>query len=59
MTALADYNELHPLQDRRNYDYPDGFGSAFVEFESIGDAVRARRGIHLLKYGALPTKSSR
>ena len=49
---LADFNELHPLQDIRNYRWhPEYFGSAFVRFETIDGALQARRGIHLLKYG--------
>ena len=51
LTATADYNELHPLQDRRNYDWPVGFGAAFVEFDAIHEAIKARRAMHLLKYG--------
>ena len=47
----ADYNELHPLQDKRNYEWPDGFGAAFVEFEEMHEAIAARKGLHLLKYG--------
>ena len=50
-TAAADYNELHPLQDKRNYDWPEGFGAAFVEFEQIHEAIAARKAIHLCKYG--------
>ena len=42
LTAAADYNELHPLQDRRNYDWPVGFGAVFVEFEAIHEAIKAR-----------------
>lgn len=51
LAAAADFNELHPLQDKRNYDWPVGFGSAFVEFEAIHEAIKARKGIHMLKYG--------
>ena len=43
--------KLDPLDDPRNYDFPLGFGSAFVEFTSVNEAKRARRFIHLLKYG--------
>ena len=33
---LADYNELHPLQDIRNYRWhQDHFGAAFVQFETV------------------------
>jgi len=39
-----------PSDDPRNYDYPEGYGSAFVEFTSVSEARRARRNIHLLKY---------
>ena len=39
------------MQDRRNYDWPIGFGAAFVEFEAIHEAIKARRAMHLLKYG--------
>ena len=49
--ANADYNELHPMQDRRNYDWPEGFGAIFVEFDTVQEAVQARQGIHMLKYG--------
>jgi len=42
--------ELKPLDDPRNYEYPDGFGCVFVEFTSVTEARRARRNIHLLKY---------
>ena len=49
---MADYNELHPLQDIRNYRWhEDYFGAAFVKFEHVEEAIAARRGIHLLKYG--------
>ena len=41
---------MQPLVDPRNYDYPDGFGSAFVEFTSVLEAKRARRNIHLLRF---------
>lgn len=41
---------LKPLEDPRNYNYPEGFGSVFVEFYSVNEAQRARRFIHLLKY---------
>jgi len=51
LMANADYNELHPLQDRRNYDWPEGFGAVFVEFEQTSHAVQARKGMHMLKYG--------
>ena len=51
LTAAADYNELHPLQDSRNYDWPPGFGAVFVEFEAIHEAIKARKGINMLKYG--------
>ena len=54
---LADYNELHPLQDKRNYDWPDGFGAAFVEFEAIHEAISARKAMHMLKYGQETKKS--
>jgi hypothetical protein len=35
----------------RNYDFPVGFGNAYVEFTSFTEARRARRNIHLGKYG--------
>lgn len=38
------------MEDPRNYDYPEGFGSAFVEFTSVTEAKRARRNIHLLRF---------
>ena len=44
-------NPKQALEDRRNYDWPTGFGAAFVEFEKVEEAIRARRGIHLLRYG--------
>lgn len=58
MMANADYNELHPLQDKRNYDWPEGFGAAFVEFAEVEHAVSAKRAMHLLKYGQ-DTKKTR
>lgn len=42
---------LDPLDDTRNYDFPVSFGAAFVEFTSVTEAKRARRNIHLLKFG--------
>ena len=42
---------LDPIDDIRNYDFPEGFGSAFVEFTSVYEARRARKNIHLGKYG--------
>ena len=49
---MADFNELHPLQDIRNYRWHEEyFGSAFVRFETVQGALQARRGIHLLRYG--------
>lgn len=56
--ANADYNELHPLQDKRNYDWPEGFGAAFVEFAEVESAVSAKKAMHLLKYG-LDTKKTK
>jgi len=43
-------SRLDPLDDPRNYDFPIGFGSAFVEFTSISESKRARKSIHLAKY---------
>jgi RNA recognition motif-containing protein len=43
-------HKLAPDDDPRNYDYPTGYGSAFIEFTSTTEAKRARRNIHLLKY---------
>jgi hypothetical protein len=40
------------MDDPRNYDFPTGFGSAFIEFTSMYEAKRARRGIHLARYGS-------
>jgi RNA recognition motif-containing protein len=37
-------------EDPRNYEFPIGFGSAFVEFTSTIEAKKARKCIHLLKY---------
>ena len=48
---MAEYNELHAMQDQRNYDWPEGFGAAFVEFAETYEAIAARKSIHLLKYG--------
>ena len=42
---------LNPEDDPRNYDFPEGFGCAFVEFTSFLEAKRARKNIHLAKYG--------
>lgn len=42
---------LDPSDDLRNYDFPEGFGSAFIEFTSVIEARRARKNIHLTKYG--------
>ena len=42
---------MDPAEDTRNYDFPEGFGCAFVEFTSTTEARRARKGIHLAKYG--------
>jgi hypothetical protein len=42
--------ELDPYNDIRNYDFPDGFGSAFILFKNTGDCIRARKAIHLMKY---------
>ena len=39
------------MDDPRNYDFPEGFGSAFVEFTSFLEARRARKNIHLARYG--------
>lgn len=39
------------MDDPRNYDFPPGFGTAFVEFTSFTEARRARRCVHLAKYG--------
>lgn len=41
---------VKPEEDPNNYDYPQGFSSAFVEFTSINEAKRARKYINLLKY---------
>lgn len=41
---------LEPLDDPRNYDYPEGFGNAYVEFTSVVEAKRARKNIHLLRF---------
>ena len=41
---------LNPEDDPRNYDFPVGFGCAFVEFTSLLEAKRARKNIHLAKY---------
>lgn len=43
-------DEKLPTQDIRNYDFPPGFGNAFVEFESIDDCKKARKGLHLMKH---------
>ena len=51
LAATAEYNELHPLQDKRNYDWPQGFGAVFVQFNEVFECIQARKGIHLLKYG--------
>lgn len=42
--------KIKPEDDPRNYDFPEGFGNAYVEFTSMTEAKRARRNIHLLKY---------
>jgi hypothetical protein len=42
---------LDPQDDARNYDFPEGFASAFIEFTSLYEARRARKQIHLAKYG--------
>ena len=44
-------SRLNPEDDPRNYDFPEGFGSAFIEFTSFLEAKRARKNIHLAKYG--------
>jgi hypothetical protein len=44
-------SRLVPEEDPRNYDFPEGFGAAFVEFTSFIEARRARKNIHLAKYG--------
>jgi len=38
------------MEELKNYELPEGFGSAFIEFTSVFEARRARRNIHLLKY---------
>lgn len=43
-------DKMDPADDIRNYDFPIGFGNAYVEFTSVIEAKRARRNIHLLKY---------
>ena len=40
-----------PMEDIRNYEFPEGFGNAYVEYTSVQEAKRARRGIHLARYG--------
>jgi hypothetical protein len=42
---------LNPEDDPRNYDFPEGFCCAFIEFTSFLEAKRARKNIHLAKYG--------
>ena len=42
---------MNPEEDPRNYDFPEGFGCAFIEFTSFLEAKRARKNIHLAKYG--------
>ncbi len=41
---------LDPLDDPRNYNFPFGFCSAFIEYTSVMEARRARRNMHLLKF---------
>ena len=45
-----DKAKIDPRDDPRNYDFPVGFGNAYVEFTSVSEAKKARRNIHLLKY---------
>lgn len=41
-----------PTDNIRNFDFPEGFGNAYVRFESSEHAQEARKHIHLLKYGS-------
>lgn len=42
---------LDPTDDARNYDFPVGFANAYIEFTSFTEARRARRSMHLARYG--------
>jgi len=42
--------DFDPYEDIRCYDFPEGFGSAFVLFNSVPETKEARSHIHLLKY---------
>ena len=41
---------MRPDEDPRNYDYPLGWGNAYIRFATEFEAKRARRAIHLMKY---------
>jgi len=41
---------IEPVDDVRNFELPPGFGSAFIRFESIEVAKRARNEINMREY---------
>lgn len=42
--------KYNPIEDKKNFDMPEGFGSVFVEFESVEDAMRAKRHVGMQTY---------
>ena len=39
-----------PIDDSRNFDFPPGFGNAYVEFEDVDSAIAAKNAIQGLNY---------
>lgn len=42
--------EIEPIDDVRNFDFPEGFGSVFIQFENDAEALLAKQSIHMTKY---------
>ena len=49
---------LEPIDDPRNFDFPAGFGSAFIQFERLEDAIRARKEINMREYDSRRVETS-
>ncbi len=41
---------IEPIDDVRNFEFPPGFGSAFVKYENVEAARKARKEINMREY---------
>ena len=50
--------EVDPIDDPRNFSFPAGFGSAFIHFQNLEDARKARKEINMRVYSGRRVETS-